>query len=374
MDVDNEMKKHVLMINTVPTDRNGVTSVIFNLLKYVNYSGVIIDLVVINNPDERYVKEIEKNGGKVFVVSRSLKKIVRYRKDLTKIIKNGKYDVVHVHGNSATMWLEIKTAQRAGVVVRVAHSHNSACSSRGVHMVLRPMLIHDMTFGIGCSDLAKRFCFSNKKSIVLNNGIDIERFSFKQEIRDSYRKNNSLNNDFVIGHVGDFIPVKNHVFIKKIAQELKRRDINVCFICFGKGPFFEEIRRNFDTSDVKSMIYLLGSRPDIADYYKAMDLFILPSLYEGFPMVLVEAQTAGLNCLISDKVSRTTNLIGSCKYISIDQEDSVKLWADAIEQEMRNQSHNREEAKFLVEKAGFSAKQSAQVLERIYQGEIVYEV
>ncbi len=349
----------------------GVTSVILNLLNEIDRTNLCIYVFTNKEVDETVLEQLEKMGIEIVHLNkrRSIPP-VSYIQELSNELKKREIDVLHVHGNSATMWFEILAAKMAGVKIRIAHSHNSSCSSKVVHYALRPLLIHDMTLGIGCSDLAQRFAFNDKKSVLLKNGITTEKFQFDENERNCCRREFDLENKFIVGHVGNFLPVKNHIFICKIVNELKTREIkNFKFICLGDGATRNEIENYIEANHLEENMILLGSRTDMSRFYQAMDLFVLPSHFEGFPMVLVEAQTAGLDCIISDKVSRTTDIIGTAQFLNIDGEEAVKVWADSIfEKIVNNTVKDRTIARYEVEEAGYSAKHSAKYLENLYRG------
>ncbi len=362
-------ERRIAIVVTTRMVRQGVTSVVLNLLKNMDRTNMKIIFMSAFHMDDWFCEELQAiNVDIVRLQSARIKQFPNYIKELTDHLKERKINVVHVHGNSATMWFEMYAAKRAGAVVRVAHSHNSACKSRGVHYLLRPLLIRDMTIGIGCSDLAQKFAFNNKKSIVLNNGIDTERFAYDLNTREHYRKDMSVKDSFVIGHVGYYQPVKNHRFMCQIAYELKQRSVTGWKLLFvGTGNGMAEVEQYLVAHQLNDEVAMLGTRSDVAQLYQMFDLFILPSLYEGFPMVLVEAQTAGLDCLISDKVTKTANLLGTAEYLPIETDDAVQIWADAIEKAMQHQKSDREKAKEMVDEAGFSAKQSAEKVGQIYR-------
>ena len=128
----------ILLINTVPTEKNGITNVMFNYLRAMNNQGITIDLVSLNKPDDFYMQQIERKGGKVYVIPR-LEGVIRYWTSLRKLIRNNQYNIVHIHGNSHTTVLELTAARAAGCVVRLVHAHNTTCAHLVVHRLLTPL-------------------------------------------------------------------------------------------------------------------------------------------------------------------------------------------------------------------------------------------
>ncbi len=361
------MKKIVIVVTTM-MERQGMTSVVLNLLKNMDRTDLSISLLSSLSAEEWFFDEL-RNLGVAFVPlkSKRMRNPLAYIRELCAYLRQNRSDVLHVHGNSGTMCLEIIAAKWAGVPIRIAHSHNSSCLSKAVHSILKPLMLRYMTLGLACSDLSRQFAFSNKKSIVLNNGIDTEAFKYDEELRQEYRKSFGQQETFIVGHIGFMIPVKNHMFMCRIAKKLKERgDQGISFFLVGEGKERAAVEKYLNDNGLNDWVQLLGSRSDVAALYQMFDLFIMPSLYEGFPMVLVEAQSSGLPCLISDKVTKTTDLIGKAKYLPIDTDEAVQLWADAIEAAMKEKNIDRSTGKQKVEAAGYSALKSAELLKNIY--------
>lgn len=361
--------KNIAIVVTTPMTRQGVTSVVLNLIKNMDRTNLQISFLSALKMEDWFCDELKAMDIEVVrLVSARIKKCNAYIRELSAWLKANQIDVLHVHGNSATMWFEIKAAKKADVPIRVAHSHSSRSISRLLHSLLKPLLVRDMTLGIGCSDLSRTFAFGNsEKSMILNNGIQTDRFQYDENVRLQYRKDLAVENTFVIGHVGNLLYPKNHMFMCRVAHELSKRGVTGWrWFFIGDGADRGEIEEYLNTHGLSDSVILLGVRSDVAKLYQALDLFVLPSFFEGFPMVLVEAQTSGLDCLISEEVSKTTNLIDRAKYLPIDGDDSIIAWADAIEQAMHENYPDRQCAKQLVEAAGFSAKASADILRDIY--------
>ncbi len=361
--------KKIAFVVTTPMRRQGMTSVVVNLLRHLPQDDFKVICLTALPAEEWFVSEMETLGVEFIRLTASrVKQNRRYIRELAGHLRTHEVDVLHVHGNSSTMWFEIRAAKVAGVPIRIAHSHSSSGLNQTVHRLLRPLLIRDMTLGIGCSDLSRKFAFQDRNSIVLNNGIDTEKFAYNAQVRERYRAEFGLQNSFVIGHIGNLVPVKNHGFLLRVALEMKRRGVmGVHFLLAGEGELRGEIERLIQTYELANMVTLLGSRADPENLYQMFDLFLLPSLYEGFPMVLVEAQTAGVNCLISEKVTQTTDLLGTAKYLPIYEEVDVQAWADAITNAM---DHTPRDDRCLairrVESAGYSIQKSVEILMDIY--------
>ncbi len=366
--------KNVAIVVTTVMRRQGITSVVLNLLRQMPREAFSVTLLTALPAEDWFCREIRSMGITfVRLEAGRIRNCIGYIVQLQRFLRQNRVDVLHVHGNSATMWLEIYAAKRAGVPLRIAHSHTSSCLSKTVHGLLRPLLIRDMTLGLACSELSQEFAFGGRKSVVLRNGIDTEAFRYRETVRADYRKRFSAEDLFVIGHVGNLVPVKNHLFLCAIARELKSRELSgFRFYLAGEGVLREEIEAYLRKHNLTEEVVLLGSRSDTANLYQMFDVLVLPSLYEGFPMVLVEAQTAGLKCLISDTVTKTADLLGTARFLPIDAENAAGKWADALESAMRTGNHDRTNAKARVNALGYSSARSAAQLVRIYSGELTF--
>ena len=247
---------------------------------------------------------------------------------MKNIIKERKYDCIHVHGNSGTMYFEIHTAKKAGVPVRIAHSHNTSCKYMVAHKILKPLLNREMTNAVACSDLAGKWLFK-RDFIVLTNGIDVSKFLYTESVRDIYREKLNLKDKFVIGHVAYMDTEKNHLYLLRAFKELIERNTNARLLLIGDGRLRSEIERYISDNNLSEYVFVLGKRADVAALYQCMDVFVLPSLYEGLPVTLVEAQAAGLPCIISNNITKQVDLTGRVQYVGIEDEN-IDEWINSI--------------------------------------------
>lgn len=320
--------KRVLLVNTGDTSFNGITSVIMNYVRKTN-KLVRYDFVLCGKVEQRFADELKRLGGNVFIPPCSrVKAPLAYSAWLRKIMKEQKYDVMHVHGNSGTMYFEVHTAKRLKIPVRVAHSHSTSCKFMMAHRILKPLLNRELTHALACSDEAGKWLFSGGYT-VLPNGIDVGEFAFSLDARNDYRKQLGLENKLVIGHIGYMDVEKNQMFLLRVMEQLVKSQPEVRLLLIGDGRLRPEIEEFIQQHQLQDYVQLLGKRTDVAQLYQCMDVFTLPSVYEGLGMVLIEAQTAGLPCVASVGVPRSANVLGQVKYIGIEDSD-IKLWCKAI--------------------------------------------
>ena len=345
----------ILVINTNTFGRDGITSVVKNLFYNMDRSGVSIDFVTINEPDEQFLNDIKSAGGRLFVVKRRTKNLVKYFLKLKEIIKNGRYDLVHVHGNSATLVIEMLAAKMAGCPIRIAHSHNTTCNNKLIHLLFGPLFRSLCTHALACGKEAGEWLFKRKKQVtVVNNGVSVEKFRFNIEKRNKIRYTHGISsNTKVIGHVGMFSTQKNHCFlIDSFAAYLKRKD-DAKLMLIGYGAL--------------DKVIFTGPTDDVSDYLSAMDCFVLPSLYEGLPVSLVEAQVSGLECFASNKVTEESNKTGNVKYLSI---ESVDQWSEVFSTvKILSDEERTQRSKLCIEKikeCGYSIVDEATKLKKYY--------
>lgn len=359
----------ILLINTVPTDKNGITMVIFNYLKAMDTQGFIFDLVSINEPDSIYTNLIEQKQGSVYVIPRSGTKIISYWISLRRLFKKNRYDAVHIHGNSHTVVLELSAIWSAGCKVRIVHSHNTTCTYKSIHHLMTIPFNMLCTHGLACGCEAGEWMFGNRRFEVLNNGVDTELFAFKDDARNQILDSIGWKDCKVIGHVGTFIPVKNQAFIVDIFAELYNRDKSYRLLLIGDGELCSNVQDKVASLGLTNSVLFTGNVDNVFDYLNAMDLVIMPSLFEGLPLTLVEQQVNGLYCVVADTITREADKTGNLSFLSLDA--NVSIWADKVTSldlsERKERSLNSIEK---IKNVGYSLRTEAQRLKSYYSNVI----
>lgn len=366
----------VLVITTVRFRQNGITSVIMNYYRNLDKNKIIMDFIGPNEIDISYHQEFKNNGSQYFRLSTRKRNILKYLKDLYNVMKDGHYDIVHVHGSSHLIAIELLVARIAKVKVRIAHSHNTKCEHYQLHKILTPVFNISYTHGIACSIEAGKWMFHDRKYIVLNNGIDIKKYIFNEDTRYTIRNSLSFGkNDIVIGNIAGFLPVKNHIFIINLMKDLVQIDNTIRCILIGDGSEFENIKDLISKYGLNNNVFLLGNLINCEKYYNAMDFFILPSFYEGLPVVLIEAQTNGVPIVISDTITRKADI---CEIINYFPLNDSKKWINFIVKSSKYDNKKRLEKSFTNSKkltnAGYNVKNNAQLLYNFYLTAVGNEV
>ena len=314
----------------------GVEAVVMNYYRHIDRDKIQFDFICDDDSTRIPTEEIEKLGGKVILIS-PYQKVFKYHKTLKKVLQEGQYKIVHSHINALSVF-SLWAAKSAGVPVRIAHSHSTSNKKEWkktlLKNILRPFSKVFATDYFCCSELAGRWLFGNKtydqgKVYLLNNAIDVDKFKYDEKIRKEKRKElNIKDNQLVIGHIGRFVQQKNHEFLIDIFNEIYKQEKNAILLLIGEGPLKEEIQNKVNELGLDKNVKFLGQRSDANELYQAMDVFVLPSLYEGLPVVGVEAQAAGLPCFFSSDMTKETKVLDATQFI--DLTENYKKWASRI--------------------------------------------
>ncbi len=360
-----DKKTKILIILTTRFGANGITHVMLNYYWALDKSSLQIDFVVPNGVDRATADEINANGSKIYVIGKRVKQPFTYWYKLYKVIKSGGYDIVHAHGNSSTLLIEMYAAKKANAPVRIPHSHSSSCKYKMIHKLLSRFFYRSFTHAFACSEKAGKWLYADKNFQVINNGINILEYSFNQESRDEYRKAMGLTNKKVIGHIGHFTYPKNHSYLIEVFAEIYKTDRNYRLLLIGDGALKKDIKKKANDYNLNEAIIFTGNRADVPQLMSVMDLFVLPSHFEGLPLSLIEAQASCLPCVVSSNVTREIEITKLVHFISL--EKSPKEWATTIcKIKLQNRDELRGEIQKNIINAGYSIMDNAYKLEKLY--------
>lgn len=326
-----------------------------------------IDVAAVHNNSPEMIDEYKKAGCNVIVFPDRMNETVKYFFELTKYLKKSRYDIIHVHGSSALMSLELLAAKLAGVPVRIAHSRNTKANNVRADKLLRPIFNYLYTSGIACGKEAGKWLFGEKEFTVLHNGKDFSKFCYDSKIREKERKKYNLDGKTVIGHVGAFNYQKNQEYLVKVFMEYLRKNENAVLYLIGDGDEKSAVQARAKELNVESKIIFAGNVRDVPQRLQAMDIMAFPSRFEGLPNVVLEWQAEGLPCLISDKITKECAPSDLVKFASI--EDDPKIWADKMEQMLEQFTDRKEQAKRgtqALKENGFDIVDATKQLENIY--------
>lgn len=356
----------VLFVCTVPTDKSGIPNVIFNLLSKIDTRKYEIGYVSINEPPEFFKKKLQKINAKLYVIPRKLSNPFSYIKNLSKVARE--YNIIHVHGNSATMVLEMIAAKMGGVKTRIAHSHNTTCSMKTIDRLARPLFYSLCNGHLACGIEAGKWLFGNREFTVINNGIDVDKFRFDESVRNAVRASFGVKDEFVIGHIGNFVEQKNHSFLIDLFHKFLEVQPHSKLLLLGNGPLMSSIKSKVNDSGINDNVIFMGSVDKPEKYMSVMDVIVMPSLFEGLPLTLIEEQANGLSILASDTITQESNITGLVTFKSLN--DSPEEWAFVLNEILsRNINRNitSENSISKIKEKGYDILESSTKLYNYYK-------
>ena len=360
----------ILQINSSISRRSGVMSVLMNYFRHVDRSQIVFDFFCYATPDETHRAEIESLGGRCYVMN-GHGRIGRIRSALGQLLEQhaGQYPVAHLHDPILSRFL-YPVAHRGGVRSFAVHAHSTAYSDSRLKSVRNWLVCRNIgaysDVRLACSHAAGEFMFRRSRFEVLPNAIDVGTYRFDRQARVKTRRALGLGDGSVVGHVGRFSEEKNHRFLLDVFSELLRLRPGVRLMLIGDGALRPGIEGRAAEGGLADRVLFLGDRKDVPDLYQAMDALVLPSFFEGLPMVGVEAQCAGLPMICSDRVPDEV-AIGDCEFLPL--EASLSRWATRVAQaiDQGRDLGRRVQGATLTRTAGFDITREADRLVRRYR-------
>ena len=346
-------------------EMGGSQTMMMALYRTVDRNSVQFDFVVDCDTKNVFAEEINRLGGKIFRLPKFNGRNYRQvRLAWNEFFSNHpEYKVLHSHVRSyASLYLPIAKAHGVKTII---HSHNTS-NGRGMAAVGKKVLQYPLRFQadyfFGCSEKAGQWLFGKKivksdRYFMLKNAVDIDRFSYRPEIRERIRKELAVDeNTLLLGHVGRMNPQKNHRFLLECFQRIAEQRNDVKLILLGDGELRGELARYIQRLGLEDRVLMLGVRQNIEDFFSAMDCLVFPSLHEGLPVVIVEAQANGLQCLVSDTVTREVRISELVRYLPISQ--GTQPWTEAV----LNCRQYHSDVTERIRSSGFSVKDSSRWL------------
>lgn len=366
--------KRILELTGEPILYGGQEMFIMNVLKNINYNGLLIDVLTPYYCDNNdYKRDIHRFGGKLFCLNLPFSpNSLRFNLfgALLNFFRRNKYDVVHIHsGSISVLAIASFCARVSGVKKVMVHSHSSGQNKSLKYRILRflsyPLIRFSPTDFLACSLVAGEWKYPSsivrKKLQIIRNGISVEKYAFNPVIRTRVRKELFVDDDtLLIGHVGRFSYVKNHEFIVRILYRMKGIGIKCMLALVGGGELSEDIHTLVKHLDLEKDVLFIGEVSNVFDYMQAMDVFVFPSRWEGLPIVGVEAQTADLPIVASDRISREMKITEDVTYVSLDNEDK---WIDTI---LRVYKRERKDNSAIIRKEGYDVKSLSEEIRNLY--------
>lgn len=316
-------------------DRGGAETMVMNLYRHIDRDKIQFDFTNHNGREAAYDSEIRSLGGLVLYLPKfkgyNYFQYVSAWKRLFR--EHPEYNIVHIH-NYNIAGIVAKVARRMGVKTIITHSHstrlNMSWIKKQVFYRFYNSLLKNSNHRFACGNNAGKFLFGNKSFTVVPNAIDTSIFRFNQEARKALRDRLGITGGIKLyGHVGTFRSPKNHSFLIDIFSEIYKADNTVKLVLIGSGELMEGIKAKVSELALNDAVVFMGQCQNVHEWLSAFDVFLMPSLWEGLPVSVVEAQCSGLPCIISDVIDRDVDLTGQVKFLSLNE--SATQWATTID-------------------------------------------
>ncbi|CAN6959967.1 Glycosyl transferase family 1 domain-containing protein [Psychrobacter okhotskensis] len=348
-------------------DRAGAETMLMNLYRHIDRSQIQFDFVTFTDEEGDYDAEIVELGGKIIPIlaNNPIKRMLKLRQFL---VQHSEYQIVHAHMLLSNAF-HLLAAKGAGVKNRISHSHNTSNSQASFAKKLYEQWASITnrkvaTYKIACGELAAKYLFGTKENVwLLSNAVDVRKIIEVADKSRNYISQKFDDNGLKIIQVGRLNEVKNHNFSLEIAEELKNREVEFTLYIIGQGPLEDKLKQQVKDKILVDNIKFLGIRTDITELMASADYMIMPSLHEGFPVVLVESQATGLNAIVSDQVSSEVDLgLGLVDFLSL---ESVDIWVDYL-LKSRKIKPIEQQVSNALKRHGFDAATNAQELTQKY--------
>lgn len=334
-------KKKILMV-TGSLRIGGMENVAMNIARYIDRNQFQVNFVVYGPEIGEYEEEVKKIGGEVYHIPFPREGAIKYCKALEKIMKNtGPYDVVHSH-NLFPSGMVMKIAHKEKVPVRIAHAHTNRDDThlnlvRKIYQkCMRKLMWKHATQLFACSERAGNYLFQSKFSengFVMNNGVGTEKFLIDESKKNRLKKEFNISSEKIIGHTGRFVEVKNHDFLIDVFKSICEKGENVKLLLIGDGSLKHAIEKKVHDLGLEDRVIFTGMRNDVHDLLALMDVYVLPSIYEGVSVSLMEAQAAGIPFVVSTSAYSDESKVTGYG-VAVDLNKGIEAWGNAVIEQM----------------------------------------
>ncbi len=362
------MKKTRVLFSGISSNIGGVETFLLEYIRHMNRDVIQFDLLC-NTPTPALEEEFVGLGVTIYKVSARSRNPLKSVREIEAFFRThaGEYDVFWCNKCMLNNLDYLKYAKKYGIPVRVIHSHNSALMDTGIkgrliqflHEKGKKKIVSYATHFWACSDYAARWFYAkdviaSEQYCFIPNATDVEKFRFREDVRSVYREKLGLEKQFVVGHVGRFHMQKNHLFMVDIFAALNKKKPESVLMLIGQGELEQQVKEKVAGLGLTDVVRFMGVRKDVPALMQAMDCFLLPSLFEGLPVVAVEAQSSGLPCYLAENgTTRQTQITDRCYFLNLN--NAPEVWADAIINGIGTRIDTYEQ----VCKAGFEINQAS---------------
>lgn len=358
--------EYILHIAQIDNKIGGIETMLMNLYQSIDTEKFQFDFIT-SATESIYEKKISELGGNLYYFPSILRHPIKYYNKLKSI--KSKYKIVHIHKNSLCNSLPIFLSKACRFENIIVHSHNTSATGKVkiiknlIHSFMKIIISFLNIERISCSKVAANWMFGKKDKVsIIYNGIDIKKFCFNLEKRNMKRQLLGIKDDeFIIGHVGRFMKEKNQMFLIHMIKNLLLDNMKCKLMLIGDGIMIEECKNLTVSMGIDNNIMFLGNRSDTDELYQAMDIFVLPSLHEGLPLVGIEAQTSGLSCLFADTITLEVLITKHAETLEL----SLPKWNNKIKT-LIDKWYDRKESAIVIENKGFSIENMTENIEKFY--------
>lgn len=361
------MKEPIRVLHIVThMNRGGLETMIMNYYRHIDRTKIQFDFLTHRTGKKDYDEEIEALGGHIYHLPALNPFSMQYRHQLKQFfLEHPEYQIVHSHLDCMSA-IPLKYAKKAGVKHRIAHAHSTSQDKnmkfwlKRIYMQFIPKYATDL---FACGHEAGKWMFGEHDFYILNNAIEAQQYGFDLAKSKQGKDKLGLKDYFVIGHVGRFSEPKNHIFLIDLFHEYVKQDESAKLLLIGDGTLKKSIEQKVQKLNLNEKVLFLGVRDDIPALMQVMDVFLFPSIYEGLPVTLIEAQASGLPCVISDVISDEVIVTDLIQKVSL--HDDLNAWVEAINKTKAVTRKNTYEA---ISQSGFDVIKNVHELEKIYLG------
>lgn len=343
----------------------GTESFIINFWRNFNKNVISVDFIKLKE-SICFEEEILKENSRIISLPERRRNPIKYFFAVYKLLKDQpEYDIIHVHLNSCSSIEPIIAAKLCGKKVFV-HSHSTMLNKRIItrilHQINKKIMNNVVDVRLTCSKKAGHWMFGNHDYMVIKNAIPLKEYLYNINIRQEVRQQLGLEDKFVVGHVGRFTSIKNHGFLIDIFKRIQDKNKNAVLLLVGDGELRSEIENKILQLGLTEHVIITGARTDVSQLLQAMDVFVFPSSFEGLGIVTIEAQAAGLPCIVSDSLPSEAFITDLIRAVSL--EESSNKWAEIILEYSKNSK--RKNTYEEIKSAGYEISDAALVLENLY--------
>lgn len=345
--------------------RGGTETMIMNYYRNFNKNNLQIDFVCFGSQIGAYEQEIESLGGKIYKLPSKRENLWKNLTGMYKICKEGNYKVIHVHMDAMSFY-PLLMAKFANVKVRICHCHSTNhLYKNSLHFFFKEILKVCMPFSatdyFACSKAAGDWLYGKRSYQIIHNAVDLSKFRFNPKISEKIRSEFGFGKVKILGHVGNFNYPKNQDFLIRLFEDYHKKNPDTILVLVGDGPDRKKLENLVESLNIRKYVRFLGQRDNVCEIIQCFDVFLLTSFFEGLPVVIVEAQAAGIPCVLSDSISKECQVTSFVSFCSL--KESVDVWGEKIDHLAGMEKTCQDQC---ITDAGYDIKTESRKLEKKY--------